>query len=426
MRTIPPVPFRTWRAPDWEEEIELVFTTRLFGGGVVPKTLDPIWWLRPSAAKSAIRAWWRIGQAHRFPSLEALRERESFLFGSSARRDKDGNRLGGPGVLEVTVTTTGQPATERYHETAASPFNLALFPAAESGDGDNHQPAAHLGRPSEDCIAKVRLRIRNDVSKAREDVLEGLRLWLTLGGAGARTRRGVGALALRRSDKAAGLGVPATREELETFLRGRCARKEVEVDGIFSLSRTRCVFVGQARATAEEAQKRLLLALKEARQGKGSNWPEADAIRWKANARNAEARGLKVDRAKRYPRMVLGLPIVFHFVSFGHPEPRDHYLYAVDRGFEPRQKFDRYSSPILLRPVRIWERGQPRYVPVAIFTDCTLPDSARPLIVTNASIKVEEITEADIAHSFEPLAEANATFRAVESAFERADFTRLS
>src|SRR6185295_9864703 len=116
-----------------------------------------------------------------------------------------------------------------------------------------------------------------------------------LGGAGARSRRGAGALAVGSREEAKMLGLPESLQDLETFLREHCRPQPVpqSLDGVFCLARTRKVFVGPLQASGEEAQKRLLSVLREARQDRPrppatpwgrSRWPEADAIRLKADA----------------------------------------------------------------------------------------------------------------------------------------------
>lgn len=424
-------------AEPWSLSVEVELITRLFGGGARARGLDGVAWLRSSAVKSALRAWWRAGHAASCASLDELRAAEKALFGAPGRLDGAGNPVDGPGAVQVAVDA-GKLTGEAYAEPISNPLNGAYFPARSIG-----QDAALVARPSKDAIARLRLMPRRTRegevhAGARAAIEEGLRLWLTLGGAGARTRRGAGALALRTPEAASALRVPASQRELEAFLRERCARRSVApaLDAVFSLARTRSIFISSPRTTAEEAQHELLSALREARQdrphpkswsGKNdwgrSRWPEADAIRLKA-ARGAAAGRWRHEpapaNAGRYPRAALGLPIVVQYA--GPREPDTHHVLGAVHRPGALLKLDRYASPILLRPVRVWDGQRAVYVPVAVFTDCTLPEGALPLVTTTPN---QEARPEDVVRAFEIRREADATLRRVEGAFQKQGFKRL-
>jgi CRISPR/Cas system CMR-associated protein Cmr1 (group 7 of RAMP superfamily) len=291
---------------------------------------------------------------------------------------------------------------------------------------------ATLALPGEGSLGTLTLLLRNGKPESFEGdsaaILDALRLWVTLGGIGSRTRRGVGAIGPKNREAARDLGLPTSPPELKDFLSHHCRRHSLDaaLDGVFSLARTRKVFLGSSCGSGEAAQEVLLKALKEARQSKDPRWPEANAIRWKYDPVQAAKRE-KPERDKdRYPRMVLGLPIVFHFKDSKYPEPPDHHLYATTGSAKDRRKFDRYSSPIVLQPVRVWENGRVRYIPVAIFTDCLLPADARPLVVTKPDIKIEDVDPKDIVETFIPANEAETVLSRVEAVFEKSrDLYRL-
>jgi len=394
-----------------------VLITRLFGGGARAREVDKVSWLRSSAVKSALRAWWRAAQAHEFQSLEALHERESALFGASATFDSTGKIQGGPGALKVTTQSHLGPAPVDYKEPLSNPLNYALFPAQPMG-----QAAAKVAPASDQTWADIQLSSSTADLEIRKILLDSLRLWLTLGGAGARSRRGAGALAAATREEAKKLGLPETLQGLETFLRQHCQRQSVQpsLNGVFCLARTRKIFIGPLLATGEEAQKRLLSLLKDARQDRPhptpttwgrSRWPEADAIRLKTgrtwhHAPNRANAGL-------YPRSVLGLPIVVHFKT-PPAEPGDHHILGA---LPDDTKLERYSSPILLRPVRVWQGDTAKYVPVAVFTDCTLPATARPLV----TLKPEApLNSADVVSSFAMQSHADLTLQRIENVFAHA------
>jgi CRISPR-associated protein Cmr1 len=419
----------------YELEVELI--TRLFGGGAVARTVDSISWLRSSSAKSAIRAWWRAGNAHQFDTREDMRATEQKLFGASGQLNDRGEVTHGPGIARINVAPK-KIAALNYDEPQHSPLNGAYFPATGMG-----RSVAELGAPGEPTRVRVTLCIEPQkyftfLPAHEAAVLEGLRLWLTLGGAGSRTRRGAGALATTKST-AEKIDLPVSEEALRAFLVKHCARKSVdpELDGVFGLARTRSVLIGAPKPSAEAAQLSLLSAMREARQerphpdrwqgrdGWGqSSWPEADAIRIKAK-NEAPSGGWthrpKPGNAGKYPRIALGLPIVMHYKRTD-TEPKDYKIYgAIGQGQE-WLKLERYASPILLRPIRVWRNQEPIYVPVAIFTDCTLPADARPLVTKEdkKSVDIQNVVD-----RYAILQHANETLSRVEAKFLKEGFKKL-
>jgi CRISPR-associated protein Cmr1 len=379
------------RPPVWEATFEVQLITRLFGGGAQPRKIDERSWLRPSALKSALRFWWRSAYGHGFPTIEELRIREGELFGSSAVFGPRGEVKGGPGIVRLEVRDAVRPQTRDFDEPQHNALQGAYFPAAPLG-----QAAASLGDPG----ATARIRIAIEALRGQEidegtvaEIQTALRLWLILGGVGSRTRRGAGAIALRTEKAARDLGVPANVGELEAFLRSLCTQAGSPHPGVFSLARTIQVLVGSAAATGERAQVNLLETLRETRQDRvhpagwrGANgwgrtrWPEADAIRLKVNSTQTWRHDPDVRNAGRYPRAALGLPIVFHYQPPN--EPPNQTVTAVRRG--DRSRITRYSSPIVLRPVRLWMAGREQAVPIALFTACTLPTDALAVVESTA------------------------------------------
>jgi CRISPR-associated protein Cmr1 len=412
----------TARKTVWNHGARVVLITRLFGGGAKTREIDTISWLRSSAAKSALRSWWRMAHAHEYSSLDALRTTEENLFGASGTFDASGHPQRGPGLLEVTVESKLALPPSEYQDSQGSPINYALFPAQKT----NKQGPAKIALPSEQSWASIQLTSPSDKSEIQELFLEALRLWLTLGGVGARTRRGVGAVALSNADEAKKLGIPVSLEELEGFLKKHCKRWPVPsaLAEVCCLARTRHVFLGPPQDSGERAQLKLLDVLRKARQERHpartgrygrSKWPEPDAIRLKSDPEKEWEHGPVADNAGQYPRAALGLPIVMHFKDAWPIEPKEHQILAARP--DPKEKWkklERFSSPLLLRPVRIWEKNRTLYVPVALFTDCALPADARPLVTINPKAPA---AEADVIQSYEISQHADETLRRIELAF---------
>lgn len=402
MRRLPDLP---WQEIDVKRREKVTLsakvhlTTRLYGGGARPGEIDERSWIRPPAFKSALRFWWRAGHAHLFASLAEMHQRESELFGSAARyRGKEIE--GGQGLVSVRVeaSPSHQILTAFFPSTQGDALNLAYFPAALAQD---ERPAARLGIPDPKKVHAT-LFIDLPAKTADEDcaeVLTALRLFLVLGGAGARARRGAGALGLFTEENARSLGVPTTRPELVEFLKQHAAPKpHAGPAGVFSLAGCTALWLGaKSDGSAEKTQTLLLEMLREARQDRPhprnwqgsagwgrSRWPEADAIRFKTRRSNpsrpdwrhqprAENQGL-------FPRAALGLPIILHFKDhLPGQDPPDQTISAFRPG-RKEGRISRFASPLLLRPVQIWEKGQPAFLPLALLGPMTLPPQAIPLV----------------------------------------------
>ncbi len=432
MRKPPPIlePASTARKVVWSREARVALITRLFGGGARTREIDPLSWLRPSAAKSALRSWWRMGHAHNYSTLEDLRTKEEELFGASGTFDASGRRQGGPGALEITVESKLPLPPSEYQDSPGSLINYALFPAQKTNKSD----AAKIVLPSEQTCASIQLTSRSENPETQEPLLEALRLWLTLGGVGSRTRRGVGAVALSDPGQARELGIPVSLEELEAFLKKHCKPRPVPaaLAGVCCLARTRCVFLGLPQDSGERAQLRLLDVLRKVRQerypaktGKygRSKWPEPDAIRLKSDPTKKWKHPPSAANAEQYPRAALGLPIVMHFKDGWPVEPKEHQILAARP--DPKEKWtklERFSSPVLLRPVRIWKEKEMLYVPVALITDCALPEDARPLVTIDPKAPA---AAADVIQSYDISQHAGETLRRIELAFAEEPGFRL-
>ena len=174
------------------------------------------------------------------------------------------------------------------------------------------------------------LRFTETTADQRGQAIEALRWWASFGGVGARTRRGLGAVAATGGDLAL---PPVSREEVEP--RGG-----------------RMVLRGFSR-NAIDAWHEAVDVLRDFRQGPNvgrnqgrgnrpgrSRWPEPDSIR---RHRHQHAVGHRPEHPVdgQHPRAAFGLPIVFHFKDRGDPAP--------DAVLEP-DKGDRMASPLILRP----------------------------------------------------------------------------
>lgn len=176
----------------------------------------------------------------------------------------------------------------------------------------------------------------------RRQVVEALRWWASFGGVGARTRRGLGAVAVRSDE-------PAVQP---------VSCREVEARGGRMVLRP-------GNQQAIEAWREAITALKDFRQGPDlgrnpgssrnrpgrSRWPEPDAIR-RLTRENAPGHEPK-HPVDGYPRAAFGLPIVFHFKDDGDPKgPKGKGMTLIPKApdRENTKAPDRMASPLILRP----------------------------------------------------------------------------
>jgi CRISPR-associated protein Cmr1 len=427
-------------------ELEVTLITRLFGGGAKARELDEVCWLRPAALKSALRFWWRAGHAHRFANLKALREREEQLFGSSASYGKGKEILGGPGVLEVEVEAarTRDLKQERFKPQEGAALNIAYFSAAEQKR--KREPACILALPDAKTWARLRLRAESTSAEDNDEILQALRLLLVLGGVGSRTRRGAGAIAPKTAGEAGQYAIPASTGKLKDFLSKwlRLEVKEGPPPGVFALGSLRAIFIGPDFRLAEEAQDCALKVLREFRQQRPhppswrgrDGWgqttrPEADAIRFRdvrlRRKSKAEWPHKPEDAARidQYPRASLGLPIVMHYKDGPAADPEDHIISAALPDGREWKRISRFSSPLLIRPVALWEGNGCRFVPVVVIGSFTLPSAARPLVERTGSGSPQgKPDRSNVVPSFEIARAADSVLSALEAAFD-AVFTRI-
>lgn len=418
-------------------EVEVCLITRLYGGGNRVGQIDERSWIRPSAFKSALRFWWRAGHAHLFTSLSELHQNEARLFGSPARFTTGKQIEGGPGLIEAQVENALPSNLEvaafqpRDNEALqGNALTLAYFPAALDDKADVTQMLALPAGTKKSTHAKLIVRWEKGANHDDvEQIKNALRLFLVLGGVGARSRRGAGALAVTQEANARELGVPTTPAELDSFLK-RTVNAEpaaTTLSNIWHLAAAKMIWRGRKSSdTGEASQIQLLELLREVRQdrphpsdwkgGKAwgrSRWPEADAIRIHSRPYHRISPDWrhqpKLENAGKYPRAALGLPIVVKFKDDNRPgqDPPKHTISAALPGQEPT-RLNRFASPLLLRPVRVWEHGLARYLPVAVLGPLTLPKETIALVELESN-QQKELQTSDLV----------AGYRIVENAEEK-------
>lgn len=181
-------------------------TTPAFLGGADRAKAE----LRVPSFKGALRFWWRALQGQHMPDAGKLREREARLFGSAeAGQSRVSMRLLVPDsppcvgkgelVEKMFPRASGRPSSSRGHGLRYLGYGVIN---ANSGKLER----ACVRSP---CTVRVRLvwrplakKLANDAlqhtaAEARNQIVQALVALGTLGGVGARSRRGLGSMALR-------------------------------------------------------------------------------------------------------------------------------------------------------------------------------------------------------------------------------------
>lgn len=369
-------------------EIKLV--TPMVGGGAIAGAVDTDFPIRPTAIRGHLRYWWRL--VHGQSLGECMWQREEEIFGSTKF----------PSSIEISVSKCSNISMcnaseyKKPQEGAA----YALFAAIQS----NHKVVRPIVEftltvkwPSVDVLrqrrkAQNRLQQQNlpsHIVDFKSEVENAFTAWLTLGGLGARTRRGCGAVYC---------------EKIQTGFPPKLAANAR-------------FFIGEPQRDAESAWNKCVFDYREFRQNprgrkhnktisKGkiisvqgrSHWPEADSIRkitkcsLKPTSQHTSDNGDPADintnnhsvpvvpsnLLPAFPKAVLGMPINFHFADgpgnrygLADRDPKDVELRPIG------QNTNRMASPVLTRP--LFYEG--KWCPAVIIIDPRLPNDFQAKLV---------------------------------------------
>lgn len=343
-------------------ELKVELLTRLFGGGAQARKLDEVCWLRATAVKASLRFWWRAIYGYRCLNPSDMWKTESEIFGSPIKT-VDNKIFGGPGMVKVEVHGTRAQKDAQPNPNQGSALNVAYFPATMSAT-----ERETLGSSGASATLFVTLDPRiTDESKAQ--LMDALRCTILFGGAGARTRRGAGAIGLVDKEQAEKIGFPKDVNGLRKYLKTLSTNSGAQE--FFCFGNNPKILVGKLFETGERAQEKALEVWKKFRQlrrADGHNfgrsmWPEADVIRRAANkhSKHHAPRPQYIDQA---PRALLGLPIGIKFKDSDDPNANELIL---------ANGSDRYASPIWIGVTRVWEGDQAKCISVVLATEAKLP-----------------------------------------------------
>ncbi|ODQ01750.1 type III-B CRISPR module RAMP protein Cmr1 [Salinivibrio sp. SS2] len=358
------------------ESYECQLVTPMYGGGVLAGEIDQAMPIRASAIRGHLRFWWRIACGPDNP--KGLRSAEEAIWGgigdhgakaSKVRIKVDNVRYNGD-VPSFTYERRG--GTRSKYKTVPKPnaelgHAYALFSAQGKLTKDKthiEEKPKKIAKPGLVFSLKVCFNSYGDMRLSQQQMLEvqeAIRWWISFGGIGSRTRRGLGAIKL-------------TKDNLRVV-----TRQEVAERG------GRLVTLSDSSARGPIDCWRLAVdKLRSFRQGKGigrnypnessnspagqSRWPEADSVR-NISGSWSEKHRPKNSNINLFPRAAFGLPIVFHFQKNkgeDKSDPDDHTLGLAG------QERKRMASPLILKPY-LSESG--KWLPAVLL----LPDWQRAL-----------------------------------------------
>ena len=380
--------------PPWRLVLPLRVITPIVGGGVEAMEPDTVDIVRLPEVRGVLRWWWRALYAGEAEEPDALFQREAALWGgvdvpagpektSYRSRVRLQSRILSPG--RVVPAGTHQPGRDGKPRafptwTLGKGLGYALFPLQRTTDERRKfrgqampTRAVRTGvrfelsvavvappRPKDETDEGKRQRLQARWPDEIREVLQTLWAWIHLGGLGARTRRGFGALALD-GDARVGEGFPGP-EDAAALLAEDLAAGWRRLQGLNRLGPRLAgarLLVGPEARDAAAAHEALVSALWTFRQGVGfareagkgrpghSRWPEAEHLR-RLNEGRAEGGG-DPGEEPGVPRAAFGMPLIVQFKDAKDRGAGATIVPAGERG-DAEADGARWASPVLLRP----------------------------------------------------------------------------
>lgn len=334
---------------------QITTITPIFGGGVEAGVPDEAMSIRATAIRGQLRHWWRFLVSHKedkaIKDHKKLIEMERALWGGLGKKNESY-----ASKIRIKVSYVTKPAIEycfEYIENGKNEngkpkyiesflHNIPLY-VLFSGKGkkpcDRHRPPEPGEEPAKVILNGLKFNLEvsspNDIltDAVWNSVLEAVRWWGNFGGIGARTRRGLGSIAID--------GIkPLNDKDVEEFgcklgtlgeTNDSCQAWSKSISKLQSFRQGEKI----GRRSAKDANKPKKLGR--------SYWPEADSIRL-ITEKNANDRHLPINKSKTFPRAAFGLPIIFDFNVPTHAnEPPKTELSPASEDYE------RMASPLILK-----------------------------------------------------------------------------
>lgn len=331
----PPPDAPQWKAPPAASTLVLTLktVTPMFGGGYENRSInerDPI---RSAAIRGHLRYWWRATAGASETDSEALFAREARLWGSMTTPGRVSVRTE---TLEAGETRTHSKIAPRATREEGPLEGYFLFPFQEEKKPGGQKEAK--GRVD----VKFQVTITCDEDNIPE-IERTLRAWLLMGGVGARTRRGCGAL--KGADEATRERFSPPGKTIESWLQELSGPTPTGAPQWTTLTGGR-ILLGPMQGDPMEAWRMLGRFWSRFRKGHVPPYdyrPDKDGRfhdypKLKAAAGSMEG---QLHLVKPY----LGLPIIYQ---------------SVDGCYAPEitgAQTDRMASPVILKPIFVGRGG---------------------------------------------------------------------
>ena len=343
--------------------VEIETTTPILGGAPATRSIDDIDIIRVPTIRGHLRFWWRALQSGSDMTPEALYAAESRLWGKAA--DENGGRSAVETLVEIQRQGTDGEA--KIDQNARDAY--ALWPARATAAGEL---AAHIRH------AGVRFRLTIIMPQNDADVLavrNAIRAWILFGGYGSRTRRGLGSVTVRGTERDKAAWLPSVDEECDVGGELISSLRDLFRADIFEVGPNpaqyprlngAALLVGRTLArNHQDAWETSIGWLREFRQGRGlardpgtarpgqSRWPEADKLRHLSPGHYGHP-ARYADHTPAWPRAAFGLPIVGRFQGRG--EPPDFLLTWQDATGKVKE---RMASPLIVKALPTMQGFRP-------------------------------------------------------------------
>ena len=301
--------------------------TPLLGGGFEAGVADSLFTpVRGSAIRGSLRWFWRATRGTAFSTVAELKAAEDRIWGSTTGKSK---------ISVEVLSAQISPGVDAVRDV--------------NGRKEFEQPAYALFSAQSDTVRKIHKSGNFDFQvtfpeEMRAEVETAVTAWLWLGGVGARTRRGLGALFCPAL-------VPATALKIPGIVAA--AKGDIKWPQLSGAT----YILGPRLNSATEAWVKAIELYKSYRQNRRpgqtpnrpgrSYWPEPDAIR-RLRQKSSPEHSTPVSTDDVFARAEAGLPLIFHFKGYGEPEDNTLELGEEDS--------DRMASPLIIKPLIVGER----------------------------------------------------------------------
>ena len=304
--------------------------TPMYGGGTVSTKVDTKMPIRVSSIRGQLRFWWRLLAKHKW-QISDLRKAETDLWGGMNQGKDDGK------ASKVLLKVTNLPTVQTVKNNLVSYENFprlkyVLFAAYNETD-PSLKP--HKLLKADGITWDLDFAFTPTVSpEQKTQVIETLQWWANFGGLGFRSRKGLGAFYVSKSQDFPQICEILTPEDV-ALANCQLVQKSATPNPLTALETAikKLADFRQAPNTGRNPGQ-------QANRPGRSRFPEPDALR-RIQKRHHSNHAPEHRAGNIFPRAVFGLPILFHFVGRGEP---------TDTMLQPTEG-ERLASPLILRPV---------------------------------------------------------------------------